>query len=252
MQNRSPAPLPRGRGRAPLYLQLCHELQEQIARGEFAPGEQLPSEYQLSATYEVSRHVVRQALSRLVAEGQVVARHGSGYFVNRQRVRHRLPVLTSFTTEATRAGAQVGYSVSRQAVVSPPPEVAKLLCEPGDDRAIYLARVASLDGEPVAVLRTWYPIRYSEVLIGTPLDNRSVTALLLERLGEQPEVADSVISVVYAGRDEAQALDIPEGSALLNLETTARGQDGKVVEFSISAYRSDRLEFLIEKRHAPH
>lgn len=251
MEERSSAPLARGGAHPPLYLQLSRELQNQIANGELAPGEQLPSESRLCGHYNVSRHVVRQALSRLVAEGQVEARHGSGYFVNRPRVRHRLPALTSFSTEAARAGGTVGYAVLRQALVSASPRVAKILCEPGDDRVVYVERIASLNGEAVALLRTWFPIRYSDTLLSTSLDDRSITALLQESHGEHPEVAESVLSVEYATSEQARSLSVREGSALLTLETTARGEDGRAVEFSISAYRGDRFEFTLGERRAP-
>ncbi|MFJ7910038.1 GntR family transcriptional regulator [Kitasatospora sp. NPDC096204] len=53
-----------------------------IDSGELAIGTKLPSERKLSADLSVGRTTVRLVLSRLAAEGLVVARQGSGYYVN--------------------------------------------------------------------------------------------------------------------------------------------------------------------------
>src|SRR5256886_14645683 len=49
-----------------------------IALGEFEPGKRLPTERDLSATLEVSRTTVREALQRLQASGYVTTRRGRG------------------------------------------------------------------------------------------------------------------------------------------------------------------------------
>ena len=56
-------------------------LKEKILSGELAPGARLPSEAALIAEYAVSRTVVREAVSRLQAEGLVETFQGRGSFV---------------------------------------------------------------------------------------------------------------------------------------------------------------------------
>lgn len=55
-----------------------------IASGRFSEGARLPSENELCGVFSVSRPVVREALSRLRADGILVARQGSGSFVRRR------------------------------------------------------------------------------------------------------------------------------------------------------------------------
>ncbi len=54
---------------------------DRIRDGRLAPGEKLPTEAAIMAEHGVSRTVVREALSKLQAAGQVVTRHGIGTFV---------------------------------------------------------------------------------------------------------------------------------------------------------------------------
>lgn len=63
-----------------LTTELVKHLREQISSGRIAPGDKLPSENELIAEHEVSRTVVREALSRLQAEGLVHTRRGAGSF----------------------------------------------------------------------------------------------------------------------------------------------------------------------------
>jgi DNA-binding LacI/PurR family transcriptional regulator len=65
----------------PLYQQLKQQLFSRIRRGEFAPGELLPSESQLCETYGVSAITTRRALLELVNEGVVRRRPGVGTIV---------------------------------------------------------------------------------------------------------------------------------------------------------------------------
>jgi GntR family transcriptional regulator, transcriptional repressor for pyruvate dehydrogenase complex len=55
-----------------------------IVDGKLPEGEKLPAETQLASSFGVSRPVVREALSRLRADGVIVSRRGSGSYVQRK------------------------------------------------------------------------------------------------------------------------------------------------------------------------
>ena len=58
-----------------------------IRNGSMAPGDRLPTESELVARFEVSRTVVREAISRLQAADLVHTRHGVGTFIKRSAGR---------------------------------------------------------------------------------------------------------------------------------------------------------------------
>ena len=68
-------------GPIPIARQLEQSLADLIARGEFAPGQRLPTEMDLCAQLGVSRTPVRQALGQLVARGLLIRQAGRGTFV---------------------------------------------------------------------------------------------------------------------------------------------------------------------------
>ena len=64
-----------------LTLDLVESLGDRIRDGRLPRGGKLPTEAAIMAEYAVSRTVVREALSKLQAAGQVRTRHGIGTFV---------------------------------------------------------------------------------------------------------------------------------------------------------------------------
>ncbi len=69
-------------GRGPSLADvLTQKLSDEIASGQFKPGEKLPTEQQIAETYGVSRPIVREAIGRLKHDGVVVSRQGAGAFV---------------------------------------------------------------------------------------------------------------------------------------------------------------------------
>jgi DNA-binding FadR family transcriptional regulator len=82
---------------ARLADQLYQRLMELIERGHFAEGSRLPAEGELAERFNVSRPVIREALSRLRSGGIIVSRKGSGSFVQRRANRlQALPDVGSF------------------------------------------------------------------------------------------------------------------------------------------------------------
>ena len=67
--------------RGTLGQRVVDGLKDQILSGDLVPGAKLPSEAELIAAYGVSRTVVREAVSRLQAEGLVETFQGRGSFV---------------------------------------------------------------------------------------------------------------------------------------------------------------------------
>ncbi|MEG0920692.1 MAG: FadR/GntR family transcriptional regulator [Comamonas sp.] len=70
-----------GRGSRNLANLLSEEFETKIRQGLLQEGDKLPTESELVRAYDVSRTVVREALSKLQASSLVETRHGIGTFV---------------------------------------------------------------------------------------------------------------------------------------------------------------------------
>ncbi len=69
---------------ARLSDQVAEQLTTEIKQGRLMPGDKLPTEARLVEQFQVSRTVVREAVSRLKSLGLVDSRQGSGVFVSQK------------------------------------------------------------------------------------------------------------------------------------------------------------------------
>ena len=69
------------------------QMQEQLIRGEWKPGDKLPSENELAEMFNVSRITIRQALQKLAALGMIETRFGEGSFVREADVGENMNAL---------------------------------------------------------------------------------------------------------------------------------------------------------------
>ena len=76
---------PRVRRPRGLVPEIVDALSQDIREGRLKPGDKLPTESALVERFDVSRTVVREAISRLQASGLVETRHGIGTFVMEPR-----------------------------------------------------------------------------------------------------------------------------------------------------------------------
>ncbi len=85
------------------YCKLMEDLKEKILSGEIRTGDKLPSENELSASYQVSRQTVRKALSILENAGYIYAEHGRGTFcselLHHTRNSKNIAVVTTYLSD---------------------------------------------------------------------------------------------------------------------------------------------------------
>ena len=79
--NGAPPAQPTRRPRG-LVREIVEKLGESIRVGQLQPADKLPTEAEIMVRFDVSRTVVREALSKLQASGLVETRHGIGTFVS--------------------------------------------------------------------------------------------------------------------------------------------------------------------------
>jgi len=65
----------------PIYAKVRALLEAALERGEWAPGEAIPSEFELADRFQVSQGTMRKAIDALAADNLVVRRQGRGTFV---------------------------------------------------------------------------------------------------------------------------------------------------------------------------
>jgi GntR family transcriptional regulator len=223
----------------PRYLQVASAFRNLVQRGVLRPGEALPSERDLSAVTGFSRVTVRRAVETLLREGVLSRRHGSGTFVAR-RIEQPLSVLAGFSEDMRNRGSRPGSVWISKTLGHPSPKEAMALGVGPDEQVLRILRVRTADDEPLAIEIAVVP---AAILPSPDLVSSSLYAALAER-GFRPSHGVQRLHAALATPDEAHRLMIPEGSAILRIERRAFLANGRPVEFTLSAYRGDRYDFV--------
>ncbi|MCB1568702.1 MAG: GntR family transcriptional regulator [Xanthomonadales bacterium] len=227
--------------RQPAYLRLREALRQTMEGGGFAPGEALPSERDLAQCLQLSRVTVRKAIGGLVEIGLLHQRQGAGNFVA-ERIHKPFSRITSFTEDLRARGLNPRSVVLDHEIGEVTPDEAMALNLSPGRQVLRLHRLRYSGDTPLAVERAAIP----HDVLSDPSQVQESLYAALEAIGCRPLRALQRVRAVNLTAAQAQQLDLPVGSAALDIERRGFAADGRVVEFTRSWYRGDAYDFVAE------
>ncbi|MBA4342684.1 MAG: GntR family transcriptional regulator [Methylibium sp.] len=228
---------------SPLYMQLAQALAQAIRDGVYHADEALPSERVLAESLELSRVTARKAIDRLVEQGMIVRKRGSGNYIA-PKLEQPLTRLTSFSEELHQRGFVPGSRwLTRTFRAAAPDEQLSLELKTGE-------RVARLERQRLAdsVVMAYEVSVLPESVLPDPQRVESSLYAHLAQLGGAPVRALQHIRAINADAKLAALLEVPAGSAVLFITRVGYVASGKAVELTHSYCRSDYYDFVAEMR----
>jgi GntR family transcriptional regulator len=226
---------------SPLYLQLAQALTKAINEGKLATDEALPSERVLAEVLQVSRVTARNAIERLVEQGLILRKRGSGNYIA-PRLEQPLARLSSFSEELYQRGFVPGSRwLSRGITTAAPDEQLSLELLSGE-RVTRLERLRMADAVVMAYEVSVLPVAVLP-------DPEAVSSSLYSHLGltgNAPVRALQHIRALNADARLAGLLEVPTGAAVLFITRLGYIASGKAVELTHSYCRSDYYDFVAE------
>ncbi len=230
----------------PLYYQIAESIQDEIRAGRLLPGDQLPSERDLSAKFNVSRMTARQAITYLVSEGALVVRHGNGTFVAEPKLTYDVPHLLGFTEVVLREGKTATSSVIEQVRVRPPASIARQLGLNDSEDAVKVIRVRQVEDTPLVLETTFIPAALCPGLESVDLSSASLYTVFEQRYGLHLHHAEQSLAARTASDFEQTLLDIGPCAPIITLEGITYLDSGQPVESFAAHYRGDRFKFAFD------
>ncbi len=228
---------------SPLYMQLAHKLAQAIRDGHYQADEALPSERVLSESLDLSRVTARKAIDRLVEQGLIIRKRGSGNYIA-PKLEQPLSRLTSFSEELQQRGFKPSSRwLTRSFSMAAPDEQLSLGLKTGE-RVARLERLRLAD----AVVMAYEVSVLPETVLPDP---HAVTSSLYEHLsanGRAPVRALQHIRAINADPKLASLLEVPVGQAVLFITRVGYLESGHAVELTHSYCRSDYYDFVAEMR----
>jgi len=228
-------------------VQVKDILRERIERGEWKPGDQLPSEPELCQMFDVSRIVIRQALKEMTYEGLVVRRKGKGTFVAEPKIRESLvQKLTGFYQDMVDGGHKPVTQVLKQITIPAGSKVAAALHIEVGTPVIEIDRLRYVDGEPIVLVTTYLPYALCPGVLQEDLSQQSLYACLERKYGLFIARGHRTLEAVPANEYEARLLQVDKGAPLVRLESVGYLEDGRPIEYYHALHRGDRSRFEVE------
>lgn len=242
------------------YEQVADTLRAAIQRGEYRPGDALPSEIALGEQFGLSRPTIRQAIALLRAEGLVAAEHGKGTFV-RPRPPLRLPFARY--SRSKQSGVQGPYestvaalglkgygevvSVERKQADS---ELAARFGVAEGAELVYRRRHYHLgdDDEIIQIQEGYLPLSLVDgtVLAGTKKVQEGTYAAL-RSIGHAPASITEEVSARMPTPDEEAILRPAPRTPVLQIVRTTHDIHEHVVEVLFVTAISDRNIFVYDR-----
>lgn len=221
------------------YRTIADDLRRRVGAGEFAAGRTLPSESELSGSYEASRVTIRKALELLREEGLVDARQGFGWFASVDPLRQSLGRLGTIEGQLADSGVRSERRILDFGFVAGPTRAREVL---GARTLLEVRRLNLADGEPFARVTVWCPEDLGRHLSRAAVEASSFYELLDIPLGG----AVQTIGAAVAAPADAELLEVPLGSPLLRCERITSAEDGRPVLLSEHVFPAHRTEFVVD------
>jgi GntR family transcriptional regulator len=233
--------------RKPLRHQVRDWVLEILAKGNYQPGDQIPTEQELVNMLDVSRATLREGLQLLEQERIILTKHGSGrYLVSTPREIAIDVARLSSVTELLKMHALRTRSVTLELdEKTPEPSIAGYLNLEADKHVLSLERIRyaedipiiySVDVFPVSLLSyDWQPADFGG----------SLFELLEQRCGVQISMSRSNIRAVTMKPELAERVNTDSCTPWILFDQIHYDVSGKPIIYSQDYHRGDVITFHV-------
>lgn len=231
--------------RDPIWRVIATTLQDELAKGLYAPGDKLPTEAELAARFGVNRHTVRQGLARLIETGLLHSRRGAGVFVAARPADYPLGARVRFHQNVTASGRTPSRQITRLETRPARPEEAEALGL-GPGALVQVIEGLSLaDDQPLAMFASAFPAARFPGLLQAMAGQSSVTVALAACGLADYTRAETRLTAKIADRLQAHALRVQPGAPILRSVAVNVDAAGVAVEFGTTWFAGDRVTLTV-------
>lgn len=215
----------------PIYQLVKDALRAKIESGALLAGDMVPGEEQLAADFNCSRLTAHRALRELADEGLVVRRRRAGTQVAPRDSGGVLIRIPSVREEIEGRGFAYRYELLSRRHAAPDGEIARALGAGNCERHLNVVGRHWADGRVFQHDTRWINLEQVPAALEVDFSTVSANHWLLENVPYTG--VDHEISALAADGTSAEALEVPEGTALLQIERVSRLGDRPITHASM-------------------
>jgi len=231
----------------PLYEEVKKKITDSLIKGEWIPGESIPSEVELANKYDVSQGTVRKAIDDLSAESILIRRQGKGTYVathDEENIQLRFLRLTSNLGLKEKLDNQL-VSFSKEKATN---KLAKILNITPASTILSLKRILTFNEKPLILDVIKIPAQSFRGLTAEMVVEKkgSMYRMYETDFGVRMLRADEKIKAISANFESASLLNVRENSPLLSVERLSYTYDNKPLEWRLGLCISDNHYYRSE------
>jgi DNA-binding GntR family transcriptional regulator len=250
-QRRSaPASLPASGAGEALYRQIVQVLKDEIVKGVYPVGSQLPTEEELCARFSVSRYTIREALRRLREDRLVTSRQGAGTtvvpFDPSDSDLHQVTSINDLVTFAVG----LRFDIESTEMIAADAALAERIGGAAGGRWLAVRGYRQSEQSPLPTCRAEVFVDGEFAAVGRLLKrNRGPIFQLIEDLfGQRVDEVRQQISASIIPPAMAQGLKVAPNSVALEVQRTYRLTSGKIALVAINIHPAERFRHTMTMR----
>lgn len=226
------------------FYAIYTELAEKIKAGEFKAGETLPSEHELTDTYETSRETIRKALNLLKQNGYIQKIRGKGSIVlDVQKMSLPFSGLVSFKEVAEQSGFQAETVVHQLGLMQPTERLMQKLKAKPQDEIWEVIRSRCINGEHV-ILDKDYFLKSVVPYLSKDICEKSIYEYLEKELKLSISFAKKEIIVEVCTEEDRKLLDLDGFDHIVVVKNYVYLEDATLFQYTESRHRLDKFRFV--------
>lgn len=233
----------------PFYLQLSNAIEVAIDRGDFGPGEKLPSETELCRTFDLARSTVRETLRTLEEKNRirVVPRRGA-FVMDPGSAGWTLQVAAGFFEgEVNQDRRNVETKVLAAERAQFKGATAEALGLSDGTWGFMLRRIRRLDGNVAVYSENFLLAELEEIILqGKVMQPHGSLNQTMAARGYHIFGARRSVEAVASDEKISKLLEVPVGAPVLLIKSVSWDKDGRTFDYYNSWVRTDVVKVTVQ------
>ncbi|MET3942483.1 GntR family trehalose operon transcriptional repressor [Paenibacillus sp. PvP094] len=226
------------------FIRIYEDIAAHIRTGEIEAGSLLPSELDLSESYQTSRETIRKALKMLYEEGYIQKIQGKGSIVlDIRKIDFPISGLVSFKELAKKMGQRARTHVEELEELKVDQALFKTIHFGMGEQVWKIVRVRNVDGERVILDKDYISQRLVPGL-NKEICNDSIYEYIEDQLGLSISFAKKEILVEEPTEEDRRLMDLEGFHNVVVVRSQVYLEDASPFQFTESRHRPDKFRFV--------
>ncbi len=216
-----------------------------LERGEFQPGQQVPTEDELRKIFGVSRTTVRNALSHLLQKGLLERKQGKGTFWTASAFKLKKEKLTGINTQIFNVTQETRVRHVEKMMMTPAKEIAAFLKVPQGNQTVLFKRLRFIKNEPMSYTVNHLPEDIGGTIEPEHLKRMTMLETLEKVVGVELGRIEHEVEITRADKEISEKLAISVLDPVLTIQTSVFDKHGRPIEIVWTHFVENRYKFRV-------